>query len=314
MFSVLLAIVGGKPEDGLDAEEDVGRVAGVGMDDGVGEAGDGDLHLGGAALRKHGEIEGATVDPGPARDDDAEPVGPSRGTCQPRLPIPKQSHWVVSAILALVMAPSAIRGAATPRGRALARVARRGYFALCSYVDALIGELLAHVDDETLVIYTLDHGEMLGDRGMWTKMVMHEASAGVGPGVPAGVEVQAPVSLVDLHPTILEAAGLPADDERPGRSLLGAMPADRPVLSEFHDGGAPTGYFMLRRENWNIPISLQNPKILVGYDREVVCDGVAAGFPLFGQSLAEEIEDGVDEMPEVGMEPVVGHFPVQDAP
>ncbi len=63
-----------------------------------------------------------------------------------------------------------------------------------------------------------------------------------------------------------------------------------------------------------IPISLLNPKLLVGYDREVVCDGVAPGFPLFGQSSAEEIEDGVDEVPEVGMEPVVGHFPVQDAP
>ena len=124
MFSIFLAIVGGKPKDGLDAEEDVGRVAGVGMDGGVGEAGDGDLHLGGAAHRKHGEIEGATVDPGPARDDDVEPGGPSHGIHQPRLPVPKRSHWVVSAILALVMAPSATRGVATPRGRAPARVAR----------------------------------------------------------------------------------------------------------------------------------------------------------------------------------------------
>ena len=111
--------------------------------------------------------------------------------------------------------------------------------------------------------------EMLGDRGMWTKMVMHEASVGVplivkGPGVPAGVEVQAPVSLVDLHPTILEAAGLPADDERPGCSLLGAMPADRPVLSEFHDGGAPTGYFMLRRENWKYTHLTPEPETLCG--------------------------------------------------
>ncbi len=70
-------------------EEDVGRVAGVGMDGGVGEASDGDLHLGGAALRKHGEIEGATVGPGPARDDDTEPGGPSRGVRQPWLSHPE---------------------------------------------------------------------------------------------------------------------------------------------------------------------------------------------------------------------------------
>ena len=50
------------------------------------------------------------------------------------------------------------------------------------------------------------------------------------------------------------------------------------------------------------------------YDPEVVCDGVALGFPLFGQSSAEEIEDSVDEVPEVGMEPVVGHFAVHDRP
>ena len=63
-----------------------------------------------------------------------------------------------------------------------------------------------------------------------------------------------------------------------------------------------------------IPNSLQNPKILVGYDPEVVCDGVALGFPLFGQSSAEEIEDSVDEVAEARRELVVGHFAVHDSP
>ena len=63
-----------------------------------------------------------------------------------------------------------------------------------------------------------------------------------------------------------------------------------------------------------IPNSLQNPKILVGYDPEVVCDGVALGFPLFGQSSAKEIEDGFDEVAEARMELVVGHFAVHDSP
>ncbi|MEE8247119.1 MAG: sulfatase-like hydrolase/transferase [Alphaproteobacteria bacterium] len=144
-------------------------------------------------------------------------------------------------------------------------LARRGYFALCSYLDGLVGELLDALDatgraGDTTVIYTSDHGEMLGDHGMWTKMLMNDASAGVplivrGPGVPAGAEVRVPVSLVDLYPTILECAGVGLGDgaASAGHSLIeianGAV-ADRPVLSEFHDGGAPTGTFMLRRENW----------------------------------------------------------------
>ena len=63
-----------------------------------------------------------------------------------------------------------------------------------------------------------------------------------------------------------------------------------------------------------IPNSLQNPKILVGYDPEIIGDGISPFCPLLWQSSAEEIEDSVDEVPEVGMEPVVGHFAVHDSP
>ena len=64
----------------------------------------------------------------------------------------------------------------------------------------------------------------------------------------------------------------------------------------------------------DIPNSLQNPKILVGYDPEIIGDGISPFCPLLWQSSAEEIEDSVDEVPEVGMEPVVGHFAVHDSP
>ncbi len=66
--------------------------------------------------------------------------------------------------------------------------------------------------------------------------------------------------------------------------------------------------------DYNIPNSLQNPKILVGYDPEIIGDGISPFCPLLWQSSAEEIEDSVDEVPEVGMEPVVGHFAVHDSP
>jgi choline-sulfatase len=102
---------------------------------------------------------------------------------------------------------------------------------------------------------------MLGNHGMWTKMLMNEDSAGIplilsGPGVPRGAAVDTPVSLVDAHPTILEGAGLAlseADQALPGRNLIniaeGAVP-ERTILSEFHDGGSPTGYFMVRKDDW----------------------------------------------------------------
>ena len=63
-----------------------------------------------------------------------------------------------------------------------------------------------------------------------------------------------------------------------------------------------------------IPNSLQNPKVLMGYDPEIVGDGISPFCPLLWQSSAEEIEDSVDEVPEVGMEPVVGHFAVHYSP
>ena len=146
------------------------------------------------------------------------------------------------------------------------RQARRGYYGLCSFVDSLVGRLLDTLDagglgNETRVIYTTDHGELLGDHGMWTKMLMYEGSAAIplilaGPGVPEGRVVDTPVSLVDCRPTILEGAGVsPAGDDEalPGHSLFaiaqGARP-ERTILSEFHDGGSRAGYFMIRRDEW----------------------------------------------------------------
>ncbi len=143
--------------------------------------------------------------------------------------------------------------------------ARRGYFGLTSFLDHNIGQLLDRLDenglaDRTRVMYSSDHGEMLGDHGIWTKMVMYEQSAGVpmilrGPDVPANRVVDTPVSLVDCHQTILECvgSGSEGDDSRRGVSLFdvanGVVP-DRNIISEFHDGGSPCGYTMIRVRQW----------------------------------------------------------------
>ena len=147
----------------------------------------------------------------------------------------------------------------------------RGYLGLVSFVDDLIGRVLAALDsagfaENTTILFTSDHGEMLGDYGIWTKQVMFEGSAGIpmilaGPGTMAGTAagrtVDTPVSLVDVFPTVLDAMGAPAPSAPlPGRSLLevAAAPEDpaRPVLSEYHDGGSVTGAFMLRRGGWKL--------------------------------------------------------------
>ncbi|MEM6624615.1 MAG: sulfatase-like hydrolase/transferase [Pseudomonadota bacterium] len=146
--------------------------------------------------------------------------------------------------------------------------ARAAYLALCRFVDDQIAAVMAALSEaglteNTLVVFTSDHGEMLGDHGIWTKQVMYEASAGVpmvlaGPGVPVG-RCKTPVSLIDLAPTALAAAGLSGvwlSDATglPGNDLASlATGPDNPgrtAFSEYHDGGSSTGTFMVRWDDW----------------------------------------------------------------
>jgi choline-sulfatase len=97
------------------------------------------------------------------------------------------------------------------------RRARRGYFANISYVDEKIGEILdvlerCRMEDNTIVLFVSDHGDMLGERGLWFKMNFFEGSARVplmvaAPGwTPARID--APVSTLDVVPTLAGLAGL----------------------------------------------------------------------------------------------------------
>jgi choline-sulfatase len=143
------------------------------------------------------------------------------------------------------------------------RKAIAAYFGLVSFVDHNVGRLLqclnAHdLADTTRVIYSSDHGDNLGTRGLWGKSNMYEESAGVplimaGPEVPANVVCRDPVSLVDAYPTILNCVGLPPHpDDRalPGVPLLDVAAGkarERTVFGEYHAAGAVTGAFMLRK-------------------------------------------------------------------
>ncbi len=142
------------------------------------------------------------------------------------------------------------------------RRAIAGYFGLVSYVDELIGKILDVWEETglaatTRVMYTSDHGDNLGARGLWGKSTLYEEVAGVplilaGPGVPVGERIDVPVSHVDCFPTIVETAGVAfagVTDGHPGTSLLelarGARP-ERTVLSEYHGMGSTTGAFAIR--------------------------------------------------------------------
>ena len=141
-----------------------------------------------------------------------------------------------------------------------------GYFGLVSYVDENIGKVLRALEetglaDSTRVMYTSDHGDNLGSRGLWGKSTMYDEIAGVplilaGPGIPAGKSVATPVSHVDCYPAIVETAGVPFDsvkDTHPGVSLVdianGKVP-ERTILSEYHGMGTTTGAFAIRNGSW----------------------------------------------------------------
>ena len=116
--------------------------------------------------------------------------------------------------------------------RAKVRKAIAAYFGLVSFVDHNVGRLVKALEDnglagDTRVIYTSDHGDNLGTRGLWGKSNMYEESAAVpmimaGPEVPQGVVCREPVSLVDCFPTIVDCVGLaphPDDRDLPGAPL-----------------------------------------------------------------------------------------------
>jgi len=143
------------------------------------------------------------------------------------------------------------------------RRARRAYLANVSYVDSKLGAIVKALEDtgqidNTLIILTADHGDMLGERGLWYKMTFFEHSARVplvlaGPGVALGAAANA-CSLVDLLPTFLDVAGgsaamlgAPID----GRSLMPlARGEDAPedeAIAEYCAEMTPWPVFMIRR-------------------------------------------------------------------
>ena len=145
------------------------------------------------------------------------------------------------------------------------------YYGMVREIDDWVGKILARLDthgltDNTLVIFTSDHGEMLGDHGMHSKMVLYEGSAHIPllmrlPGViKPGAVVKTPVSHVDLFATILDYLSMPAC-KSDGRSLRTLIEKDDDgidfCISQWRSGGGPN--FMLRCGKWKL-LTSYNPK------------------------------------------------------
>ncbi len=148
----------------------------------------------------------------------------------------------------------------------------RGYIAYlvhCEIVDTLVGRVLSQLAalnllEDTLVIYSSDHGENCRAHGQWGKMNMYEEALRVplilaGPPVPPaarGTVIAAPVELLDVLPTACAAAGAPLPADLRGVSLLpllqnpAAPPPHEYVFSEYHANGAPAGAFAVSDGRW----------------------------------------------------------------
>jgi choline-sulfatase len=153
-----------------------------------------------------------------------------------------------------------------PIDEAAIRNAIVAYYGMVTFLDDQIGQVLRALDESgqtgnTRIVYTSDHGEQLGEHGMWWKSSMLEASAGIpmivaGPDIPAGKVSNTPVNLVDCYPGIVQGVGealTPKDSDLPGRSIfdLAAEPDhDRVSFSEYHAILSPCAAYMVRNARY----------------------------------------------------------------
>ncbi|MEJ6387993.1 choline-sulfatase [Gymnodinialimonas ulvae] len=141
--------------------------------------------------------------------------------------------------------------------------ARRAYFANISYLDEKIGgilDVLERTRQDAVVIFVSDHGDMLGERGLWFKMTFYEGSARVplmiaAPGMEPGL-VEAPVSTIDLCPTLCDLAGVDMSEVVPWTEGESLTPLGRggtrisPVAMEYAAEASHSPLIALREGRW----------------------------------------------------------------
>ncbi|MCZ6632012.1 MAG: sulfatase-like hydrolase/transferase [bacterium] len=143
---------------------------------------------------------------------------------------------------------------------------RRNYAAMVEHLDECVGRFIAALEardelDRTLIVFSSDHGEMLGDYGQWQKLSPLQASVGVplviaGAGVKSQGACDLPTTILDLHATFLDYAGLAPSDKIDSRSM-------RPLLNREQEAHRRVVYSGLSA--WRMAFDGRY-KLVKGYD------------------------------------------------
>lgn len=140
---------------------------------------------------------------------------------------------------------------------------RRAYFANISYLDDKIGEVMEAVEatrQETIIMFVSDHGDMLGERGLWFKMSFFEGSARVpmmicAPDMEPGL-ITTPVSNIDVCPTLCDLAGVDMSEVEPWTTGQSVKPMGQgvertePVAIEYAAEASYSPMVSLRYGKW----------------------------------------------------------------
>ncbi|MBY5904582.1 choline-sulfatase [Rhizobium leguminosarum] len=185
------------------------------------------------------------------------------------------------------------------------RRARRGYFANISYVDEKIGDILSVLErirmaENTIILFASDHGDMLGDRGLWFKMNFFEGSARVPlmmsvPGWKPG-RIDQPVSTLDVTPTLAALAGIDIASLKPwteGEDLaaLAVGAGSRsPVPMEYAAEGSEAPLVCIRDGRYKLSLCDKDPPMLFDLEADPRELDNLAGKPAHADTLARLVE------------------------
>ncbi|MBZ9559825.1 MULTISPECIES: choline-sulfatase [unclassified Modicisalibacter] len=181
------------------------------------------------------------------------------------------------------------------------RRARRGYFANLSYIDDKIGSILdvlerTRMRDDTIIVLTSDHGDMLGEKGLWFKMSPYEGSSRVplmiaGPGIEPR-SIDEPVSNIDVNATLADLVGIDLSEIAPwtdGQSLLPQMRGekrDAPVYMEYAAEGSYAPLVTIRAGKWKFNHCEIDPPQLFDLEADPQETTNLAADPAHAQELA----------------------------
>ncbi|MEP6067659.1 MAG: choline-sulfatase [Paracoccaceae bacterium] len=158
---------------------------------------------------------------------------------------------------------------------------RRAYFANISYLDDKIGEVMEALEttrQEAIIVFVSDHGDMLGERGLWFKMSFYEGSARVplmisAPQMQAG-RVDDPVSTIDMCPTLCDLAGVSMEDVMPWTTGQSVVPQGQgiartePVAMEYAAEASYAPMVSLRYGKWKYNRCALDPDQLFDLDAD----------------------------------------------